>query len=180
MSAEVAQYTAFDPPPQGWDAPMTRDKQLWLLGLTGSSVVLILITFVWMFIGQQNLPYRQYDAAPADFEAQVNGFIAKLDPKATGIVNVPPGEDAYLLGAMWNFKPVLRLKAGQTYTIWYSSKDVVHNPIIADQRLTFVMVPGHVYGIRLTPKEPGTFLVYCAEYCGLGHQLMATKIIVEK
>lgn len=174
------QWTALDPPPQNWDGPLPRDKRGWLWILFIWSAALLGVTFAWFFLGQQNVPSLKRETTPAAFEREVQAFIARYETEpGSGIVEVPPGEDAYLMGEMWNFSSALKLKAGHEYIIWYSSRDVVHNPIIAGQRLTFTMVPGYAYGIRITPTEPGEYLVYCAEYCGLGHQEMATRLIIE-
>ncbi|MBI3976780.1 MAG: hypothetical protein HY331_01215 [Chloroflexi bacterium] len=172
--------TALHPPAAGWDGPMSRDKKLWTLAMWVSSLLLIAITFAWFFIGKQNTPPAHYAVTPEAFQAQVEQFVKKYETApGSGEVRVPPGQDAYLLSRIWSFYPVLRLKKGQTYTVWYSSTDLVHNPIIAGQRFSFTAIPGHAYGIRFTPMEEGTFLLYCAEYCGVGHQVMASKLIVE-
>src|SRR3972149_4564649 len=112
------------------------------------------------------------------FDPPVAGWGRRL-PAAQRPVRVPPGEDAYLPSRMWSFYPDLILKKGQTYTIWYSSVDVVHNPQISEQLLSFQAVPGHAQGGTLPPNTTGTFLVYCGEYCGLGHHGMRGKIVVE-
>lgn len=174
------QWTSLDPPPPGWDAPMPGDKQWWMTILFVWSGLLLVVTFSWFFVGKQNVPTLKREVTPASIQQEVEAFVAKYETEpGSGIVEVPPGEDAYLVGEMWNFSSVLKLKAGHEYTIWYSSVDVVHNPIIAEQRYTFTAIPGYAYGIRITPTTPGEYLVYCSEYCGLGHQDMATKIIVE-
>jgi cytochrome c oxidase subunit II len=173
--------TPLHPPVAGWDKTMSRDKRIWMAVLWTSSFILIAISLSWFIVGKQNTPGKEYAITPEAFQVQVKEFVAKYETApGSGIVAVPPGQDAFLLaGPAWRFYPILKLKAGQPYTIWYSSADVVHNPIIAEQRLSFTAVPGHAYGITYTPDKPGEFLIYCAEYCGIGHQAMATKLIVE-
>lgn len=180
--AAIVEGTPLHPPAAGWDLPMPKDKQRWILVLVLSSLVLIGISFAWFFIGRQNIPWRHYATTPEAFEAQTKDFVRKFETApGSGIVKVPPGENIFLLNKVWSFEPAeIRVKAGASYTIWYSSKDVVHNPIIADQRLSFTAIPGHAYGIQFTPTTPGTFLIYCAEYCGVGHQMMASKLVVEQ
>ena len=179
--ATIAEGTAMQPPVAGWDKAMPKDKQLWMLALVVASIVMIAISFAWFFVGRQNIPWRNYATTPEAFEQQTKAFVAKFETKpGSGIVNVPPGEDIFLLNKIWAFEPAeIHVKTGGSYTIWYSSKDVMHNPIIADQRLTFTAIPGHAYGIQFTPTTPGTYLIYCAEYCGIGHQAMAGKLVVE-
>ena len=180
LPALPAGRTALHPPVPGWDGPMARDKQFWMWALWLSAFLLISVSFVWFFVGKQQVPPAHYAVTPETFEAQVKAWVAQHETQpGSGIVSAPRGGDIYLLSRMWSFYPQLRLKAGQTYTIWYSATDVVHNPIIAGQRLSFTAVPGHAYGITFTPTTPGTYLVYCAEYCGIGHQAMASKLIIE-
>jgi heme/copper-type cytochrome/quinol oxidase subunit 2 len=180
--ATITEGTALHPPVAGWDRPMPRDKQLWMLILWVVSFVLIAISLMWFFVGRQNTPWRHYATTPQAFEQQTKDFVARYETQpGSGIVSVPAGGEIFLLNKMWGFDPKeIRVKAGASYTIWYSSKDVVHNPIIADQRLTFTAIPGHAYGIQFTPTTPGEYLIYCAEYCGVGHQVMAAKLVVEK
>jgi cytochrome c oxidase subunit 2 len=172
--------TALHPPVEGWDGPMSRDKQFWMWALWLSSFLLIVVSFVWFFVGKQQTPPLHYSVQPEAFQEQVNAWVKQNETApASGVVRDMDGGDVYLLSRMWQFYPVLTLKAGQTYTIWYSATDVVHNPIIAGERLSFSAVPGHAYGITLTPTKPGTYLIYCAEYCGIAHQAMASKLIIE-
>jgi cytochrome c oxidase subunit 2 len=171
--------TVFDPPPPGWDRRLPTDKQFFLWVLLLQALLMIGLSGAWIFVGSQNNPVKQFRTSPEEFAERVSQFVEKhqVGPRS---VRVPPGEDAYLLSRAWSFYPDLILKKGQTYTIWYSSVDVTHNPIIAEQLLTFQAVPGHVQGVTLTPTSTGTFLIYCGEYCGIGHQAMMGQITVEE
>jgi len=42
-----------------------------------------------------------------------------------------------------------------------------------------MLVPGYVSQFTTVFKQPGEYLIVCHEYCGLGHHLMAGKLIVE-
>ncbi len=171
--------TVFDPPVAGWERQMPVDKRIFLWVLLGQAIFLIGLSATMLLAGNHNNPVKQFHATPEEFSQRVAEFVDKyqVGPRT---VRVPPGEDAYLLARMWSFYPDLILKKGQTYTVWYSSVDVTHNPQIAGQRLSFQAVPGHAQGVTLTPNTTGTFLVYCGEYCGVGHQAMMGKIIVEE
>ncbi|MDO8692454.1 MAG: cytochrome C oxidase subunit II [Dehalococcoidia bacterium] len=172
--------SALASPEHGWWKPFPRHEKLWLIIISIAAVLLSLITIGWTFVGRQNVPVASYNVTPVAFEKQVADFTAKYQiPGAGGEVRVPPGEDAFLMAQMWNFGPVLHLKAGQPYTIWMSAKDVLHGFSLAGQNLNLMIVPGHAYGVRITPQERGSYLIFCNEYCGLGHQAMTGKIIVE-
>lgn len=171
--------TVFDPPVAGWERQMPVDKRIFLWVLLGQALFLIGLSATMLLAGNHNNPVMQFHTTPEEFSQRVAEFVNKyqVGPRT---VRVPPGEDAYLLARMWSFYPDLILKNGQTYTVWYSSVDVTHNPQIAGQRLSFQAVPGHAQGVTLTPNTTGTFLVYCGEYCGVSHQAMMAKIIVEE
>ena len=171
--------TVFDPPVAGWERPMGADKQFWMWVYTLWSIVMIALSGIWIFVAAHNNPVKRFRTTPAEFSHRVAEFVDKYQV-APRTVRVPPGEDAYLLSRMWSFYPDLILKKGETYTIWYSSVDVWHNPQIGGQLLSFMAMPGHAQGVTLTPNTTGTFLLYCGEYCGVGHQAMMGKIVVEE
>lgn len=167
-------------PEYGWWKPFPRDEKAWLVLIIIAALILSAITVGWAMFGKQNVPVASYAATPEQFEKQVADFTAKYQIQGSpGEVRVPPGQDAFVMASMWSFTPGLHLKAGQTYTIWLSSKDILHGFSIAGQNLNLTASPGHAYGIRITPDKPGTYLVICNEYCGIGHQNMTGKIIVE-
>jgi cytochrome c oxidase subunit 2 len=167
------------PPEHGWWKPFPKDERVWLVLVVIAALIFSIITVGWVFAGPQNVPISTYRTTPEAFEKQVQEFIAKYQTDA-GEVRVPPGQDAFVMGRMWSWGPTLRLKAGQQYTIWISAKDVLHGFSIAQENLNVMAVPGHAYGVRLTPLKPGEYLIVCNEYCGVGHQSMMGKIIVEE
>ncbi len=171
--------SVFDPPPAGWEQRLPADKHLAIWVLSAQAAVMIVWSFAWMFAGRQNNPAEYFRTDPTEFAQIVHTFVNKYQV-APRTVRVPPGNDAYLLSQMWTFYPDLILKKGYKYKIWYSSVDVMHNPIIADQMLSFMAVPGHTQAVTITPTTSGKFLLYCGEYCGVGHQHMMGKLIVEE
>ena len=69
--------------------------------------------------------------------------------------------------------------AGATVHFIMTSKDVIHGVQIPGTNMNAMVTPGHVQKITQTFHEPGEYLVLCNEYCGAGHQLMATTITVK-
>ncbi|NIV31880.1 MAG: hypothetical protein GWN58_21060 [Anaerolineae bacterium] len=175
------QWTSLDPPEEAWDRPLARPYRMWNWILWIFNLLLAAFTFSWLLLGQQNTAWLYRRTSPEAIQHEVESFVEKFEAEpGSGVVAVPPGEDAYLVARQWSFyPPILKLQAGHEYTVWYSSADVYHNPIIAEQKHTFTSVPGYKYGIRITPQEPGEYLIYCAEYCGLGHQNMISKLVIE-
>jgi cytochrome c oxidase subunit II len=170
--------SVLDPPAPGYERAMPFDKQLVVWVLFISALIMFGISGAWMFFGRQNNPQEYFRTDPTQFAQVVHDFADKYQV-APRTVRVPPGQDAYLVAQMWTFYPDLILKKDHKYKIWYSSVDLMHAPIIADQVLVFMSVPGHTQAVTITPTTSGKYLLYCGEYCGVGHQQMMGKLIVE-
>src|SRR6185436_6091220 len=95
------------------------------------------------------------------------------------IVEPPAGGDAYLMGRMWQWYPALRLRMGETYRIHLSSLDLQHGFSLQPLNMNFQVLPGYDHVLTLTPTSKGEFTLVCNEFCGIGHDKMFTKIIVE-
>jgi len=73
----------------------------------------------------------------------------------------------------------LHVKAGTVYHFELSSKDVLHSFSVPVFRLKQDAVPGRVITGWFKPTATGQFDIQCAEMCGLGHGLMAARIVIE-
>lgn len=83
----------------------------------------------------------------------------------------------------FGFSPrVLHMETGQTYTLEFLAKDVIHGLSLqmglAGSR-NAVLTPGMMTTLEVMPTQPGEYLFLCNEYCGVGHQFMSGKIVVE-
>ena len=179
MSSHVDSPAA--PPSPGWSRRFPQDERffLWLIAL--SVAAMTAFTIAWVTgLGSHNVPDHTYRTTPEEFRAQVGAFTAKY-LGTDGKVHVTPGTDAYMMAQRYGFVPQLVLKAGNTYRIWISSTDVLHGFSLVGgrQNLNFEVVPEHAFGLTLKPEKPGTYLIICNEYCGLGHQEMRGQIVVE-
>jgi cytochrome c oxidase subunit II len=114
----------------------------------------------------------------------------RLDPKA--VYSTPPfdapgvrqtGENSYevvLVGSAWAFNPTeIRVPAGAEITFIATATDVLHGFNIEGTRVNVMLIPGQISRVVHTFRAPGEYLTICHEYCGLGHHLMAGKVIVE-
>ena len=80
---------------------------------------------------------------------------------------------------VFSFTPMeLDIPAGSTVHFKLTSKDVVHGFQIVGTNANGMVMPGHILNITQTFNEPGEYLVLCNEYCGIGHQYMATTVTV--
>lgn len=59
-----------------------------------------------------------------------------------------------------------------------ASPDVVHGLSIAQTNVNMMVTPGHINRLTHTFHEAGEYLMLCNEYCGIGHQVMGTRIEV--
>lgn len=168
-------------PAPGWARPLPRDERVFLWAVVTSVLLMTAFVLGWLAWGGQNVPSDFYRTSPAEFSAQVQQFAAK-NAGADGRVHVAPGTDAYMMAARYTFYPELVLKAGHEYRIWLSSLDALHGFSIVGQgqNINLQIAPNHAFGATFTPDKPGTYLIVCNEYCGLGHHAMKGHIVVER
>lgn len=105
-----------------------------------------------------------------------------------GSIKVTTAGEVFILARQFSFTPnVIRLETGKSYTLNFYSADVIHGVSLVMTQgavgealsLSSVLPPGPVSMVAITPQLPGEILVICTEYCGLGHHLMESKIVVE-
>lgn len=88
--------------------------------------------------------------------------------------------NAYMVALAFGFNPEkMEVPAGATIHFQVTSPDVVHGFQIPGTNVNMMVVPGQVNHLSHTFKKPGEYLILCNEYCGVGHQFMATTIIVK-
>ncbi len=87
--------------------------------------------------------------------------------------------EAYYVAQVFMFTPAtITIPAGSTVTFYVTSPDVVHGFEIAQTDVNMMAVPGWVNSATHRFVKPGTYLLVCNEYCGIGHQNMFGKIEV--
>jgi cytochrome c oxidase subunit 2 len=164
-----------------WWKPAHRAEKVWIAIAFVWCMVLFAMMPLWHIKGGQNPTGIRHTVQPDDYRARANEFIETYQvgtENGIPIVEPPPGSDIYLLGMMWQWRPILRLQAGVEYTLHLSSVDVNHGFNLYPSNVNFQVVPGYDYALRITPSEPGEFGVVCNEFCGVGHHLMVGRIVV--
>jgi cytochrome c oxidase subunit II len=73
----------------------------------------------------------------------------------------------------------LHVKVNTTYHFELMSRDVVHSFAIPAFRLKQDALPGRVITGWFRPNRVGTYDIQCTQMCGVGHAMMAGRIIVE-
>ena len=169
-------------PERGWFKAPAGAEKLWIgLALLWCLVMSVMMPF-WHFRGKQNSRGEAYAVQPAAFHARVEQFAAanKVGELAgVPIVEPAPGGDAYLLARMWSWYPVLKLRQGETYRLHLSALDLQHGFSLQPLNMNFQVLPGYDHVLTLTPTSKGEFTIVCNEFCGIGHDKMFGKILVE-
>ncbi len=113
----------------------------------------------------------------------------------TGAVAPPPGSNALEVEVVafqwsWEFKypeanvttssatGALVLPADTNIFIHTTSRDVIHAIHIPKLGLKQDSFPGQYNTIKTKITEPGTYQLYCAEFCGAGHSNMLANVTV--
>jgi cytochrome c oxidase subunit II len=102
----------------------------------------------------------------------------------------PPedAEEVYVVGKQWMWKiqhtggqreiNTLHVPIHQPIKLILTSEDVIHSFYVPEFRLKQDAVPGRYTYMWFNASEPGTYHLFCAEYCGTGHSLMVGTVIV--
>ncbi len=118
------------------------------------------------------------------------GLEGRVDP--TKLESTPPFDkpvvvqlspdryEVHMVGETWSFDPSeIRVPAGAEVTFVATSRDVVHGLFIPYTHTNVMLLPGQISRVTTRFDKPGTYLLLCHEYCGIGHHTMSGTILVE-
>ncbi|MGH8627428.1 MAG: cytochrome c oxidase subunit II [Gammaproteobacteria bacterium] len=169
--------------------PENRKLEWWLIGLTSVGIVIMLIPGLYVWAEFVNAPK---DALSVEVVGQQwqwsfrfpgkDGVLGRTDTRLISAENSfglhtgnPFGQDDVLVKS-----GDLHLPLGKPIKVLLRSKDVVHDFYVPHFRVKMDAVPGLVSGLWFTPTKTGTFEIACAEYCGVGHHTMRSRVVVEE
>ncbi len=118
----------------------------------------------------------------AEFEGKAMEFIEE-HRLSDGSVEANHDEPLLIVVKQYTFTPnKIRLKAGEDYQLQFLSTDVVHafSVQMGGSSHNATVMPGTITNLMVEVLQPGTYLVNCSEYCGLGHDFMFFTLIVEE
>ena len=72
---------------------------------------------------------------------------------------------------------VMYIPAGEEVCAEMTSEDVLHNFWVPHLMGKRYLIPGQTTELRLEADEPGEYWGHCAEFCGLSHSLMRTRVV---
>ncbi len=94
----------------------------------------------------------------------------------------------YAVGKQWMWKfqhlngqreiNVLHVPVGRAVKLMMTSEDVIHDLFVPAFRVKADVIPGRYTQIWFEATKPGTYRLFCAEYCGTEHSAMTGEVIV--
>jgi cytochrome c oxidase subunit II len=86
---------------------------------------------------------------------------------------------------MWKFahangrtsNDILTVPVGRPVKLVMTSRDMIHSFYVPAFRIKMDVLPGRYTTVWFEAKEPGTFPIWCAEYCGLNHSMMRGEVV---
>ena len=155
--------TKVEPPKQGMVNPLK--KRFWFMLIL--AVILVIFISVTIpkspyFLFANETPAKVVHVASMQFM-----FIMSekaIDPKK------PSGEEIEV--------PVNELVEFRVTSLDVNHGFAIYNP--EDRLITQTQaMPGYVNRLRYKFSEPGTYNIFCLEYCGMAHQVMRSSFIVK-
>ncbi len=91
-----------------------------------------------------------------------------------------PGQaQVSIVAQAFNFVPErIRIPVDTEVTFYLTSRDVIHGWQVVNTNLNVEVIPGEISVLRYTFTRPGTYLMVCNQYCGVGHQNMLGQLEV--
>jgi len=97
-------------------------------------------------------------------------------------------QDIYVLGLQWMWKfqhpegiqeiNTLHIPVGRDIRLIMISEDVIHSFYVPEFRLKYDVIPGRYTNLFFQATKPGTYNIFCAEFCGTEHSKMIGQVIV--
>jgi cytochrome c oxidase subunit 2 len=95
-------------------------------------------------------------------------------------LNADGSATVHVVAMMFGFAPAeIRVPRGRPVTFRVTSPDVIHGFQIVKTNGNAMVVPGYVTQFTTQFDTAGEYLIVCNEYCGLGHHVMHSSLIVE-
>jgi cytochrome c oxidase subunit 2 len=153
---------------------MHKFEEIWLVLAVSVLVLSMVVTGYQAFAKGMGPPSGKESIDPTKVDE-----IAPFDNP--GVFEIGDNEyEVVMTLQIFSFNPGdIEVPVGSTVHFTMTSKDVVHGFQVAGTNLNAMVMPGHIQKISQTFDEPGEYLVLCNEYCGTGHQMMATTITVK-
>lgn len=173
------------------DPTPTRENRR--LEITWSVATAVVLVFVgvgsFLVLGNPYVALTPDNAPGAQAQQQAQAAVTMDKPGATA---PPPGSNATqveIVGYQWAWTfnyPNANVSSSNTLVVPANtnlyfhiiSKDVLHAVHVPALKLKQDAFPNKYRTIKTKVTEPGTYQLYCAEYCGSGHSKMLANMTV--
>ena len=92
----------------------------------------------------------------------------------------PNAYSVHMLAHLWAYTPSpLHVPQGAAITFYLTSADVVHGFQVQGTTINMTAVPGIIGYVTYSFAHAGTYNIICNEFCGIEHQSMIGRIIVD-
>ena len=137
-------------------------------------IVIISTAFVLTLFGLAALAVNLFQVGLPTCLTDIRPF-----QKGELIAHSPTHYELHYVARMWRFEPEnVVVPVGSTVDIYVSTPDVTHGLILLGTDLNLMVVPGVVNYARVRFDKIGVHRVICHEFCGTGHDRMATNLRV--
>ncbi|SFE02122.1 cytochrome c oxidase subunit II [Roseivivax sediminis] len=72
----------------------------------------------------------------------------------------------------------MHVPTGRPVTVFLNSQDVIHSFFVPAFRIKKDVVPGRTSTVWFEATKPGTYPLFCTEYCGTNHAVMTGEVTV--
>ncbi|HEY4263752.1 MAG TPA: cytochrome c oxidase subunit II [Micropepsaceae bacterium] len=185
------------------DSQYSNDVDLLFVGLLTASVLMLVLLFGLMLIFivrfRENSGVKRPHPAEKSWRWEIAWtsataliFVIMFAWGASLYVRIyRPPDDALTINVVakqWMWKAehpggqmeinALHVPVGRAIRLIMASQDVIHSFFVPAFRLKHDVVPGRFQSLWFTALRPGTFQLFCAEYCGTDHSRMTGSIVV--
>lgn len=170
------------------DPNPTRENRRLEITWTVATAIVLLFVGLGSFLVLTN-PYVALTPDQPQPQNQAQAAVTMDKPGATA---PPPGSNATqieIVGYQWAWTfnyPKANVSTSNTMVVPANtnlylhvvSKDVLHSVHVPALKLKMDAFPNKYRTIKTKPLEPGTYQLYCAEFCGSGHSNMLANMTV--
>src|SRR5579859_1927645 len=152
-----------------------RHERIW--------VFIAMVMLALLMVGTMFFVVLDYGVVVKGAGKQADATIGGTTAPFADTALVKTGPNAYsvhMLAHLWAWTPSpLHVPQGAAITFYITSSDVVHGFEVQDTTINMTAMPGIVGSVTYTFDHAGTYNIVCNEFCGIEHQGMIGRIIVD-